>query len=759
MSKEILNQFPNEIKEQFDFIPVSNWDNSEKGSRPAPYSQHQRYEPDHAYWLQSEVDRVGIRLNQLVLVDYDGNKPEAVGKIPSVAELANALGYDSQQSLFDASLIQWNDELTSLHFLFVAPPEYNVTDFKQHNGGTEDPFWKFIDIKTANQLVYLKEAKTALLRDPSTYDIAAPAIMDQLKGRAVKSTSEEFDYNHKASDHQIALAEEWLHEVLDELSNMPENSGRNNYLNSIGCTASGLVAGGALENQASYTLMFEASIAAGLDRSETINTLNSAWTEGARTPRRDAPYSGSIQTPQEAFAEHLVKNTNVDVKTDAAITALVESGEIDETDPDVGILHEQYVYFKQNWVMNKEGRFINRNTLADFSKTAFNAAHLHMMPPKPGSRTFKKFDPAEVFEKANPIVVSDIMYRPDQPKVFNYEGIDYLNSYIPYKPERPTDAEVNHVRTVLYRHLQWLFTDPTYQRYTLDWMAWQLQRTGELVGWVPLIMGCLGDGKSVLSDFVSAAIGTRNIKSVGNKSINSEFQDWAVGAAVGVFEELKTEERKSKQVANDLKPFITEIRPSATGKGTKSKDIYNTMNYIAFSNESNPIFISVADRRWLVLETDHFGKNNVIERTQNDMEEHFDAIMSIVKKPEYAPAVHWTLKEHQISDDFEKKHRFRAPQTVFSRTLNEQTVSERDSRLQEFLDFSCFQGTKQRLIDSPYGFQIQDFRMNMSENWFQGMDKRPSAIAIGRMLRNLGYEHELRTGPDGTPIKTYLKKS
>jgi hypothetical protein len=758
MSAVILNQFTSEIKQQYDFIPYANWDNSVKGSRPAPYKLKQRYDDSHELWGKSELDRIGIRLNQLVLVDYDGNKENAVGEIPSVSELATALGYDSQQSLFDASLMQWNEEMTSLHFLFVAPPEFNVTDFKQHNGGTEDFFWKHIDIKTANQLVYLKTAKTALLRDPSTYDIAPPTVMEQLKERSVKSTSDDFDYNHKASDHQIELAEQWLHIACTEMQNA-EDGGRNNKLNSLACTVAGLVAGGALENSAAYTLMFEAAIAAGCEYSETVNTLASAWEEGGKTPRRDAPYLGTKQTASEAFEGQVIHNTNVDTKADNAITELVKSGVVSDTDPDVGILHEQYKFFMENWVMNKAGNFINRNTLADFNKAAFNTMHLHMMPVRPGSKSMKKFDPSEVFEKANPTVISDVMYRPDQPRVFNYEGIDYLNSYIEFNPARPSDADIAYIRTLLQRHLSWLFADPDHRRYMLDWMAWQVQRTGELIGWVPLIMGCLGDGKSVLADLVSAAIGTRNVKSVGNKSINSEFQDWAVGASVGVFEELKTEERKSKQVANDLKPFITELRPSATGKGTKSRDIYNTMNYIAFSNEANPIAITVGDRRWLVLETQHFGKNNVIERTQTDMEEHFDRIMETARDGKFAPAVHWMLREHVMSDEFEKKHRKRAPQTVFSHSLNEQTVSEKENRLQEYLDNATFlDGRSGRLLADPDGFQVQDFRPMMPDNWFQGMDKKPSAIILGRWLRNLGYEHASRVSVvDGRIIKTFKK--
>lgn len=758
MSKQIINELPDHIKPHYDFIPYANWDDSEKGSRPAPYKLKQKYPEDHQLWDKSEVDRVGIRLNNLVLVDYDGNKPEAAGEIPTIPELATALGYDSQEVMFERSLIQWNEEFTSLHFLFIAPPDFNTTDFKRSNQGTTEHFWKHIDIKTENQLVYLKQGKTSRLLDPTTYDAAPQIVMDQLKrNSAAKTTATDFDYNHQCSDHQIKLAEEWLHEAVCELTNNEEGS-RNATLNTLACTASGLVAGGALDNQGSYTLLYEAALKAGLDRSETINTLASAWEEGFKTPRRDAPYQKNTQTPEQAFASEVVHNTNVDIERDQELTESIKQGVVDPTDPDIGILHTQYVYFMENWVMNKEGRFINRNTLADFSKTAFNTQHLNMMPVKPGSKAFKKFIPSDVFEKANPIVVSDLMYKPGDEQIFKYEGVDYLNSYIPYEPERPSDDELNRMRTIVYNHLDWLFADPAHQRHILDWMAWQVQRTGEIVGWVPLIMGCLGDGKSVLFELLTAALGTRNTKSISNSSLNSDFQDWAVGAAVGAFEEIKIEEKKRKQVANDLKQFISETRIPVNGKGSKEKPMCNTMNFIAFTNESDSIYVTVGDRRWLILETNHFGKNNVVDRTQTDMQQHFDDIKSAGKDPRYAPVIHWVLREHEISPEFEQKLRYRAPQTVFSTQLNAQTVSEKENRLQEYLDNAHFcDGRQGRLIDHPDGFQVQDFRPVMPENWFQGMDKKPSAIILGKWLRNLGYEHANRLSTEGKQIKTFKK--
>lgn len=299
-------------QQKYDFIPYHDWGDPVKGKRPNKYKLKQRYEDDNPLWqVAKDSDRVGVRLNNLVLVDYDANKPESVGEIPTTEEMATALGYANYKALADKALIQWNQEGTSLHFLFTAPPDFNLTDFKQSNQGTKEYFWKHIDIKTGNQLVYLKQGKTSNLRDPATYPLAPQLVMEQLKNTSTFTQSNDYDYNHKPSEHQIKLANEWLHEAVIEMENTPDGN-RNGTLNTLGCTVSGLIASGALDNQTAYEQLYHAAIKAGSEVSETVNTLASAWEEGFKTPRRDAPYSATAsKSISEVFKGHEVTNTKV----------------------------------------------------------------------------------------------------------------------------------------------------------------------------------------------------------------------------------------------------------------------------------------------------------------------------------------------------------------------------------------------------------------------------------------------------------------
>lgn len=756
-SNQILASLSDDIKTQYPLIPYANWDSSAKGERPAPYKNQERYPDTHPMWLSASSDRVGIRLDDLILLDYDGNKPGAAGEIPSIPELASALGFQDSQEMYDTSLVQWNDEMTSLHFLFRKPPEIDFSQLKQSNQGSDDFFWKWIDVKTGNQLIYLKKGKTNRLLHPDTYLRGHEQLIDQLKPKSEgHPTASDFDYSQNASQVQIEKAIEWLNEACAELRNMEEDSGRNNALNNIACTAAGLIAGGTLDNQSTYEMIFNSAIQAGLERSETINTLESAWTEGFRTPRRDAPYAGFNMSAAEAFKGQQVLNTNIDVQAEQELSAILQDGEFDPMDPNIGILYQQYKHLKESFVMNAEGRYIQISNLASYSKTAFDTMHNALMPVRPGSKAHKRFRASEVFEGANPTVVCDLFYMPGGDTFVSYEGKDYLNSYIAYEPERPNQVEINRVYNLIQNHLVWLFKDANHREFIMDWLAWQVQHTGELVGWVPLVLGCRGDGKSILFELVTTALGSRNTKVMSNKSMSSNFQDWARGAAVTAFEEIKLDAKVSRTIANDLKPFITESRVTVNGKGTKEETYPNFTNYLSFSNEPDPIAIAKGDRRWLVLQTEHFGSNTVTERTQTDMKQHFDDIKDLVKREQFFPAVHWALREHRIGEYF-LDCRFRAPQTEFSDELVEQTINEREARLAEFLENAHFADGRGKLTEHNDGFQVQDFRPFIPPNWFPGFDKTPSAIMIGKWLRNLGYELKARQTSTGLIVKTFKK--
>lgn len=741
MSSGILQQCLNLHNNQYDFIPYSDW-NNDGNTRPAPYKLNQLYSWSDSRWSNSDPDRVGIRLNRLVLVDYDGNKEDAQGEIPSVQELASTLGFASAADLYDSSLIQWNQEQTSLHFFFQLPESVTVDEIRQNNGLKSDRpfFWKHIDLKTGNQLTYLKTGKEFRLPDINGLPVAPQSILDQLvKPEREVVQSDTFIPDVPVSDHQRERAEEWLTETCIEMAAMSEGD-RNIHLNNIACTTSGLVAGGALDNQFAFSSLFNSACEAGLGRHEVQATLESAWFEGFRTPRREPPWSGKVaQTASEMFSGLEISNTNIDAEAEKQLTELFQ--ELPEDDPDMGMIFAQAKAFKDEWVMTGAAKYTNVETLAEYQKTAFDQMFASQMPIKPG-RGFKRFKPSEIAEKAGMRVVSELAYRPDKDRLFYDNNVLFLNSYRPFNPARPDDTEVNRVRTLIYNHVDWLIEDKSYQRLVLDWMAWQVQNTGRLIRWAPLVMGAFGDGKSALGNLVAAAVGGHNSKQATTESLCRDFQPWAHGALLTTIEELSVPGRIGDKVYNMMKIYIENNKIPVNDKQTKEVTVKNTVSYMAFSNFSNPIPIPPSDRRWLVLQTRHFGLNSVTNRTQTDMRRHFDDLMNIINNEEHHPAIHWALKDHIISDDFSNTIG-RAPVTEFANQLVTETASENELLLQAYLENARLTDGS-LLLECEHGFRITDFYPFIPNNYFSGFDKKPSDKIIGRWLRKLGYERKHR---------------
>jgi len=139
---------------------------------PAPYGNGERYPLDDNAWRSSKLnkERIGIALDDFILVDYDGNKPD--GAVP-LEELFAILGDDLTE-------VQRNQNGDSLHFLYRIPAGFDKNLLKHSNDG-----WLHgVDIKTKNQLMYLKSAKIIIDDELPRLDElpdAPQALIDALK--------------------------------------------------------------------------------------------------------------------------------------------------------------------------------------------------------------------------------------------------------------------------------------------------------------------------------------------------------------------------------------------------------------------------------------------------------------------------------------------------------------------------------------------------------------------------------------------------
>lgn len=175
-----------------------------------PYGNEQNYPKSDSVWEQSNIqkDRVGFRLDDVILLDYDANKDD-LGEIISLSDLAALLGFSDLMPY----CVQTNESGDSLHFLFRWPDGVDRHQFKAANNGK----WKkHIDIKTGNQLCYLKEAKTVVNgRLPRIEDLPeAPAALyealrDEPKANPSKKSTPKAPENETDIEYFNRTAPSW----------------------------------------------------------------------------------------------------------------------------------------------------------------------------------------------------------------------------------------------------------------------------------------------------------------------------------------------------------------------------------------------------------------------------------------------------------------------------------------------------------------------------------------------------------------------
>jgi putative DNA primase/helicase len=175
------------IKQEHRPIPMVS-----KSQPAGKFSSGETYPIDNLLWQKADPDIIGIRLDDFILVDYDGNKPK--GAIP-LAELFDILGDEPNP-------VQENEKGDSIHYLYRIPAGIDKTTLKHSN----DDWVHGVDIKTMNQLMHLKRHKTIIDDELPTLDEvqdAPQAIIDAL----TKVTSENLKARSESKAGKLKAAE------------------------------------------------------------------------------------------------------------------------------------------------------------------------------------------------------------------------------------------------------------------------------------------------------------------------------------------------------------------------------------------------------------------------------------------------------------------------------------------------------------------------------------------------------------------------
>lgn len=185
------------------------------------------------------------------------------------------------------------------------------------------------------------------------------------------------------------------------------------------------------------------------------------------------------------------------------------------------------------------------------------------------------------------------------------DGQTYVNTYtrasIPEIPLQPTDQNRADLRTV-QEHCEWLIPEDRERHLVLSWLAHPVQTRGRS-RWALVLLGEEGSGKTFFFEMMGYVLGRQNVRTVGPKEIEKEFNGWMEGVQLVCFEEIKQHGHNRYDVLNSLKPIITNDYVSVRRMRVDSYMIPNTASIMAYTNFADALPISEGDRRYMMVAT------------------------------------------------------------------------------------------------------------------------------------------------------------
>ena len=257
------------------------------------------------------------------------------------------------------------------------------------------------------------------------------------------------------------------------------------------------------------------------------------------------------------------------------------------------------------WVTSQDA-FYNTNNGEFLSLRSFDVAYGRMMPISASGRRVSAAEQSTQFW--NMPIVEQVGYRPDCGAFFDWDGVKYANLYSDTSlPQLSAYTPAGVAGIDAFQKMLWDMCGHRAEVYfnLLYWMAHNVQRPGVKIRWAPIIKGVHGDGKTLSTVVLRAAMGHRNLSTTSNSNISNSggFTDWAVRGAVNVIEEIMLTGKQRHQLYNAMKEFISNNIVDVNVKGAQPRQHWNCTNHWANTNHNDALPLEPTDRRWFVIFT------------------------------------------------------------------------------------------------------------------------------------------------------------
>jgi len=271
-------------------------------------------------------------------------------------------------------------------------------------------------------------------------------------------------------------------------------------------------------------------------------------------------------------------------------------------------------------------------------------------------------------------------FRPDQPSgaVINEEGVELVNTYMkPNIIKTPGDV------TPFLTHLAKLLPNDRDRTIVLSYMAACVQYPGMKAQWCPVIQGCEGNGKSLLGEALSYAIGRRYTHIPNAADLESQFNGWMQGNLLIIIEELKTDDKHT--LLERMKTMITNGRLQIQQKGVDQFTGDNRANFVCFSNYRDCVPIKRNGRRYAMFYT---AQQSVEDLKRDGMGDAYFAPLYNWGRHQggWANVAHF-LSNYEILDEFNPNTMCqRAPDTSSRHEAEKTSLGRIEQEIMESID-------------------------------------------------------------------------
>lgn len=310
-------------------------------------------------------------------------------------------------------------------------------------------------------------------------------------------------------------------------------------------------------------------------------------------------------------AKFWIENQDKSIEELIALTTPIESatnplGNVDGPELTAGYqflgVTQQLEHFKGCVYIQKIHRVITPNG-ALLRSEQFNATYggySFQMEPDSGGKTTKKA--WEAFTESQAIrypKAESMCFRPELPhgELLEVEGELQVNTYLHIQtPRKVGDASpfLNHLKKVLPNERDRLIL--------VSYMAACIQHKGVKFQWAPLIQGIEGNGKTLFSRCVAAAVGKRYTHSPKADDIDNKFNGWMLNKLFIGIEDIYVADHR-REVIEALKPMITNDELEIQLKGIDQVTMPVCANFILNMNDKAGFKKTRNDRRFAMFYT------------------------------------------------------------------------------------------------------------------------------------------------------------